>query len=67
MRFKNLFTILVRTEYLAGTNNLPKRYGAGPLRRGAQCSRIGWIDLRPALPWGIKMESTFIVKKSKLH
>jgi len=27
-------------------NNLPKHHGAGPLRRGAQCSRIG---LRPAL------------------
>ena len=49
MRFLSLFTILVRKEYLAKTNNLPKRYGVGSLRRGAQCSRVGCIGLRPAL------------------
>ena len=30
-------------------NNLPKHQGAGPQRRGAQCSCIGCIGLRPAL------------------
>jgi len=30
-------------------NNLPKHHGAGPQRRGAQCSCIGCIGLRPAL------------------
>jgi len=30
-------------------NYLPKHYGAGPQRRGTQCSCIGCIDLRPAL------------------
>jgi len=30
--------------------NLPKHQGAGPQRRGAQCSCIGCIGLRPTLP-----------------
>ena len=30
-------------------NNLPKHHDAGPYRRGAQCSCIGFIGLRPAL------------------
>jgi len=30
MRFINLTTILVRKEYLAKINNLPKHHGAGP-------------------------------------
>jgi len=41
--------ILVRNEYLAKMNNRSKPHGGGPLRRGAQCSRIGCIGLRPAL------------------
>jgi len=38
-----------RKVYLAKMNNLPKHHGAGPQRRGAQCSCIGCIGLRPAL------------------
>jgi len=49
MRFISVFTILVRKEYLAKINNLLKHHGAGPPRRGAQCSRIGCIGLRSAL------------------
>jgi len=49
MGFISLSTILVRKEYLAKINNLPNHHGAGPLRRGAQCSCIGCIGLRPAL------------------
>jgi len=30
-------------------NNLPKHYGPGFQRRGAQCSCIGCIGLRPGL------------------
>jgi len=30
-------------------NNLPKHHARGPQRRGAQCSCIGCIGLRPAL------------------
>jgi len=45
MRFISLYTILVLEEYLAKINNL--RWGL--LGRGAQCSRIGCIGLRPAL------------------
>jgi len=41
MRFISLYTILVRKEYLAKINNLPNYHAPGPLRRGAQCSRIG--------------------------
>jgi len=50
MRLISLFIILVHKEYLAKINNLPKHHGAGPQRRWAQCSRIGCIGLRPALP-----------------
>ena len=35
--------------YLANMNNLPKHHGAGHQRRGAQCSCIGCIGVRPAL------------------
>jgi len=62
MRFIKLSTILVPKEYLAKINNLPNHHGAGPpeargpLRRGAQCSCIGCIDLRPALVAGILRE-----------
>jgi len=28
---------------------IPKHHGVGPQRRGAQCSCIGYIGLRPAL------------------
>ena len=44
------YWILKRKVYLAKMNNLPKDHGAGPQRRGAQCSCIGCIGLRPALP-----------------
>jgi len=56
MRFISLSATLVHMEYLAKINNLPNQHGAGPpeargsQRRGAQCSRIGCVDLRPALP-----------------
>ena len=49
MIFISLFPILVRKEHLAKMNNHSKRHGAGPLKREAQCSRIGWIGLRSAL------------------
>jgi len=41
--------ILKRKVYLVKMNHLPKHNGAGPQRRGAQCSCIGCIGLRPAL------------------
>jgi len=40
------YWFLKRKVYLAKMNNLPTHHGAGPQRRGAQCSCIG---LRPAL------------------
>jgi len=43
------YWIIKRKVYLAKMNNLPKHHGAGPQRRGAQCSCIGCIGLRPAL------------------
>jgi len=43
------YWILKCKVYLAKMNNLPKHHGAGPQRRGAQCSCIGCIGLRPAL------------------
>jgi len=46
MRFIGLSKIFVR-NYLAKIHNLPNHHTQGPLRRGAQCRRIG---LRPALP-----------------
>jgi len=49
MTFKSLATILERKEHQAKMNNLSNHHGAGPLRRGAQCSCIGCIGLRPAL------------------
>jgi len=44
------YWILKRKVYLANMNNLPKHHGAGAQRRGAQCTCIGCIGLRPALP-----------------
>jgi len=35
--------------HLAKMSNLPKHHGAGPQKRGAQCSCIACIGLRPAL------------------
>ena len=46
------YCILKRKVYLAKMNNLPKHHGVGPQRRGAQCSCIGCIGLRPVLPQG---------------
>jgi len=43
------YWILKRKVYLAKMNSLPKHHGAGSQRRGAQCSCIGCIGLRPAL------------------
>jgi len=43
------YWLLKRKVYLAKMNNLPKHHSAGPQRRGAQCSCIGCIGLRPAL------------------
>jgi len=43
------YCIPKRKVYLEKINNLPKHHGAGPQRRGAQCSCIGCIGLRPAL------------------
>ena len=45
-----LYWILKRKVYLAKMNNLPKHHSAGPQKCGAQCSCIGCIGLRPALP-----------------
>jgi len=39
----------MRKVYLEKMNNLSKHHGAGPQCRGAQCSCIGCIGLRPAL------------------
>ena len=43
------YWILKCKVYLAKKNNLPKHHAAGPQRRGAQCSCIGCIGLRPTL------------------
>ena len=43
------YWILKRKVCLAKMNNLPKHHGAGSQRRGAHCSCIGCIGLRPAL------------------
>ena len=44
------FLLNSQTQGVSGKmNNLPKHHDAGPQRRGAQCSRIGCIGLRPAL------------------
>jgi len=53
--YKLLLQYSERKEYLEKMNKLPKHHCAGPpeargpQRRGAQCSRIGCISLRPAL------------------
>jgi len=52
-------------------NDLPKHHGAGPRRHGAQCSCIGCIGLRPALPgciyvgrcsWGVVKFASMTLK-----
>jgi len=43
------YWVLKPKVYLAKMSNPPKHHGAGPQRRGAQCSCIGCIVLRPAL------------------
>jgi len=42
-------------------NKLPKHHGAGPQRRGTQCSCIGCIGLRPALQKGILISYLFFI------
>jgi len=46
------YWILKRKVYLSKMNNLPIHHGAGPQKRGAQCSCIGCIGLRSALKTG---------------
>jgi len=53
MKFiRRFYWILKHKVYLAKMKSLPKHHGAGPHRRGAQCSCIGCIGLRPALGVG---------------
>ena len=45
----HFYWIHKRKVHLVKMNNLPKHHGTGPQSRGAQCSCIGCIGLRPVL------------------
>jgi len=48
-------------------NSLRKHHGAGSQRRGAQCSCVGCIGLRPALVSASVSISKFTVSTTSLH